>query len=95
MISLVSGIAILSLSRTTPSLALWERINLTYLSPLYETRSTMSPRRLERQASTLRLALVPAQCISPGLSRGSPTSSVASGAGLEPGAPRMRVLTQD
>src|SRR6266545_3474734 len=32
---------------------------------------------------------------SPGLSLGSPRSSVASGAGLEPGAPRRRALAQD
>src|SRR6266498_3984 len=32
---------------------------------------------------------------SPGLSLGSPRSSVASGAGLEPGAPRMKALEQD
>ena len=32
---------------------------------------------------------------SPGLSLGTPRSSVASGAGLEPGAPRRRVLVQD
>src|SRR6266446_7695872 len=32
---------------------------------------------------------------SPGLSLGSPRSSVASGAGLEPGAPRRRALVQD
>ena len=66
---------------------LWPKINKRLIN--------QSRLRLKATKPMPRCLFHKSTASSPGFSLGSPRSSVASGAGLEPGAPRGRALVQD